>query len=862
MSDQGVKKSRKRIPVSCQECRKKKMKCDKQKPCSSCIKNDCAESCTYLKDSINPIVKKPLQGKSNLKKELLKLKMKMNLMEKALKANNIDFSNLVDDESLYDKYANQSEDECISTLLNKFDTMVIKENNVFRSGLVTCVALLQKDTQINSLIGPFTKQEEDEFSSYLTKQQKKASDYLIGTSSSEMLKENGRLVKHASIVPDDTLETSDFIKVLNEINKILPNVHIFNLLIERFFKYVYHFLPFVNKDVFQEEISRVLIILPNGDINFGVTHLQNASIISLILLILRFSYLTIQDQSQLDSLSNSEKYPKLSKNLIESIEGQESVETKVNLRVIQVYLYLECYGMYASQPRKPHHVSLIMKTYKLMAMARVYGIFRDPSYFDNTLHTDKRQFDVIRRIAFKLFLLDWQASFDSGTHLILFDNEIDVKIPQLSKKEKEILSSHKRGEPTGHSKTEIDRLIVENSINSDTMLEYEATILIRKCFSIVQMNSKTASKKQLNNAIIELERFTEDKIPHIYDLIQWKTEEYSHIRILELRTWILRFLITSNYLLVMNEELNGSKNTELLDASIVKTTEYSLQYFKFVFDYSYFCKSKKDSYSVNASNSNLVNTLESFSKNMDSFILTFTNKGFIHVMCWIGSVFYRSAKAKILNLDSLVEKFENNTDSTNVLQWLLCYQRWNSARTLNDQFPFILFTYLKQFYITLSSLKDDYSDCLWSWFIIKVFVKSAKVYETETYELFMENEFNEMVNEKDENADSIPCSLPDFLGVNSIKMNDSEKEISKKIEFDFLDQTPLDINNFYQQIMEDVDLNGIDLSEIPFLKDIPSTNLPTFEGQIASIQSSSGLSSTSFSPLDNSGFFNASGFTP
>lgn len=818
------------------------MKCNKQKPCSACIKNDCTDSCIYAKDSARPVVKPPRE--SNLKTELVKLKMKMNIMEKVMKAHNIDFSTLIDDEALYDKYTSKkNQDECISTLLDKFDTMVIKENSVFRSGLVTCLALVQKDSQINSFIKPFKNQESTQFSKYLTKQQKKASDYPLGTTSLEMLNENDCFQSGLAHGLDD------FMSILNEINKILPPSHIFNLMIDRFFKYIYHFLPFVNREVFEEEISRVLIVLPNGDINFGITHLQNASIISLVLIILNLSIATAQSDGHFDRSLNSTRYPDLAIKLIESIKGNESVLNKCNLRTIQVYLFQKCYEMYV-KPVPTSFVASTMHANRLISMARIQGIFRDPSYFSNNIHTDKRQFDVIRRIAYKLHLIDWQSSFESGSHLMIFENELDVRMPQLSKKEKEIVAAYKRGESTGYAPSEIDKLIIESQINSDTALEYEVSLLVRRCFNITQTNDKTVSKKQLIGALLELERFTEDKLPHIYDLIQWKSENHSHIRILELRCWLLQFMITSNYLLITNEEANGHPDNDLFNASVVKTTEYSLQYFKFVFDYSYFCKCRRDPSAVNLENSTLINILNTFSRNLDPFILTFSNRGFMHPMCWIGSLFYRTAKAKTLNLDLLVEKFENNTDSTNVLQWFLCYQSWSPSLTLNDQFPFILFTYLKQFVITLSPLKDGTFYCQKNWFMIKIFVKNSKLYERETYELFIKNDFFENLNEK-EDPEIGNCEVPEFLGVQKIELNDSEKEISKNFEYDFLDQTPFDINNFYQQIMEEVDVNGIDLSEIPFIKDLPPMELPSMIEEFPSINSSSAMSSTTFSPLDN-----------
>lgn len=45
--EQSDKRQRKRAPLSCLNCKKRKVRCDKQKPCSGCIKNNVPELCVY-----------------------------------------------------------------------------------------------------------------------------------------------------------------------------------------------------------------------------------------------------------------------------------------------------------------------------------------------------------------------------------------------------------------------------------------------------------------------------------------------------------------------------------------------------------------------------------------------------------------------------------------------------------------------------------------------------------------------------------------------------------------------------------------------------------------------------------------------
>lgn len=44
------KRTRRRNPVNCNFCRKRKLKCDRQQPCSNCVKRDLSSSCVYVGD--------------------------------------------------------------------------------------------------------------------------------------------------------------------------------------------------------------------------------------------------------------------------------------------------------------------------------------------------------------------------------------------------------------------------------------------------------------------------------------------------------------------------------------------------------------------------------------------------------------------------------------------------------------------------------------------------------------------------------------------------------------------------------------------------------------------------------------------
>ena len=48
MSQAKEKKARKRVPISCLNCKKRKVKCNKERPCAGCVKNNVAHLCVYV----------------------------------------------------------------------------------------------------------------------------------------------------------------------------------------------------------------------------------------------------------------------------------------------------------------------------------------------------------------------------------------------------------------------------------------------------------------------------------------------------------------------------------------------------------------------------------------------------------------------------------------------------------------------------------------------------------------------------------------------------------------------------------------------------------------------------------------------
>ncbi|KAH3661660.1 hypothetical protein OGAPHI_006510 [Ogataea philodendri] len=760
-NDSKIKKSRNRVPISCEPCRKKKLKCDRSKPCSSCLKNGTQESCKYANQNLDNL------NKIQLTSEIINLKMKVNKLEQILKANNINVSDYNElffvlsepTESISDK------DDPVMGLTDKFDKMVFKENRILHSGATSYVTFISADKQLNLLFESMGRKHEQNYREYVASQKAKVQEDSKMFDNSTLARKSA--YQDMDLCMDSTLSgmttttltnplPSRNIDLLFVASSKLPPMFAINALIDRFFSHAYHLVPFVDEVTFREELTYVLLTDAKGKPYFKVTHEQNTSIVSLLLIILRYAYLTvnvkeffenprsIEDENLATAIRMDIKidpqFVELSKNLLLSIPAEESIFRKVTLRNVQVLMFLRWYQSYSPELSEDYYEASLSLSL-IIQMCRVLGAHRDPDHFPDVFKDEKVK-NTWRRIFYKLFYLDTISAFDLGTPLVISEDEFDIVLPRLSPAENDTLNNFKRGMSINISGKALKSIINENAINRDTELEFETAKLIRRAIQLCRNYKSGTKKSEFMAHIRKIHTFLNNRLSSVYEMIDsgelsdsFKIDDpierifnISKVKKLEVKLTLLSLLNALHYLLFLYADDDDEE--EKLEQAI-KATEPALILFKFTFD---FVKYLTESETIHGETKFHQNFRRFFNGSENCFASKI-QACFQRGVLWTMSIFLQNFTTDHLKFEVLLKRFGNSVDSVMVLNWL----NIDLNRNTNDQFLIIMFHYLKEYYLNSVRLKADFFCCWRVSLIIKIFFNFFKNTKQEQFENFLSN---------------------------------------------------------------------------------------------------------------------------
>lgn len=197
--------------------------------------------------------------------------------------------------------------------------------------------------------------------------------------------------------------------------------------------------------------------------------------------------------------------------LLMAIPGEDSIFKKITLRNVQVLTFLRLYHVYAPEMHEENREQSLTLAL-IIQMCRSFGINRDPSNFPQVF-CDPRENTVWRRIFYKLLSLDVNNAFEYGCPLIISDYEYDIKLPTLSHDNSRLLMDFKKGIKVSQSGEEIKRLVVEDAINKDIALEYQAIKLVREALNQFQNFSGSTTKTKLIESVRKIQDFIDHRIP-------------------------------------------------------------------------------------------------------------------------------------------------------------------------------------------------------------------------------------------------------------------------------------------------------------------------------------------------------------
>ncbi|KAG7194860.1 hap1 transcriptional regulatory prottein [Scheffersomyces spartinae] len=244
-------------------------------------------------------------------------------------------------------------------------------------------------------------------------------------------------------------ELDEEMKLVEKIQLVLPRKDVIWRLIKRYFKHLYPYMPFIDEISFRGQCES---FIGKEDLNdkLEVTNLlierkSDFAFLGLLLIVLRFSYLTVFTSSSCinpahlksDDLSPEaeEKMIFLSNPInIEVIDVAQLCLNQFNLMrngyfpVLQLALFTRLYHEYAPEDGDAAQVFTAM----LIQMAFGLGLHREPHPSTVKNSVSERYNNLRRKIWHHLLMDDLVGAMNSGTPMTTNPNSFDTKLPAFS----------------------------------------------------------------------------------------------------------------------------------------------------------------------------------------------------------------------------------------------------------------------------------------------------------------------------------------------------------------------------------------------------------------------------------------------
>lgn len=221
-----------------------------------------------------------------------------------------------------------------------------------------------------------------------------------------------------------------------DILHVLPKLDDILMLIERYFKYVYPFLPCLSETLFMKDLKRVLDINDVKNSTQKIDHLNisekiDYATVGILLIVLKFGQGTMS--SNLGDI-NIVSPPKLSSKIIDISHlclRKFALFTEPSVKIFQFGILYRCYhqtqGFVGVNENSPFIFNGM-----LTQMAFGMGLNRDPSKFENSQDTECEN---RRRFLWHMILhIDSVGFFTSGTNRLITKEYYDTNLPSFVEK--------------------------------------------------------------------------------------------------------------------------------------------------------------------------------------------------------------------------------------------------------------------------------------------------------------------------------------------------------------------------------------------------------------------------------------------
>ncbi|VEU20220.1 DEKNAAC100934 [Brettanomyces naardenensis] len=246
--------------------------------------------------------------------------------------------------------------------------------------------------------------------------------------------------------PDQTaLSTKREAEVItiSRIIKVLPNRKTIWLLIDRFFKYVYPFLPYLDETQFVAEVERILGA--RSDSEERITSIRIAkkldfAIMGSLLIALRLASLSLtgncDTEPEFPLRTEDEVYlinhtlASETINVAQLCLNQFKLLRRCTLRIFQCAILMRDYQRIDGSDGFSDGDSQIF-TGMLIQMGISIGLNRDPSQFDSAVNKN-RMGALWRKIWYRLMTIDTSQSSQMGDPRVIREDFYDTELPEFS----------------------------------------------------------------------------------------------------------------------------------------------------------------------------------------------------------------------------------------------------------------------------------------------------------------------------------------------------------------------------------------------------------------------------------------------
>ncbi|CAI5760032.1 unnamed protein product [Candida verbasci] len=477
------KQKRQRISLSCQSCKRRKIKCDRSSPCNNCIKYK--QECIYSDpvwnqkenssgsfsvsrlSQITPQESPKITTPEDVQSQLSLLKEKIDEIEsnlKPIKNNSVNYNDL--NNPTYIGINPYLDDNEVINFYHGYQSVhvhdVIRRTNY---GPFSWLSLLKKDPALLQQWNYLQNYRDD----YKKKMVSTNRDECKANDTDEHFREKAidrdgyndlrlyktklsdirtklnckidctKINKHGMILGLTMYEgkIDQELKLIEKIKITLPKQRIIWLLINKFFAELYPFMPILDEVSFKTEMERILGVEDYKDEppQVVIEKRLDFAYLGIMLIIIRLSYLALfsnkNENNQQNFESNNEELKYLLNNpininLIDMAQlclEQFEIYRKTNLIVLQCTFLLRLYRMFAPEDGDGADGG-DSQTFNGMLIQMSYnlGLNREPSQ-------DLKIDNIIRKTWFFLIICDLIQGYQFGNPLNIDEKYYDTKLP-------------------------------------------------------------------------------------------------------------------------------------------------------------------------------------------------------------------------------------------------------------------------------------------------------------------------------------------------------------------------------------------------------------------------------------------------